>query len=509
VTESAARSGLPGLGVAFEHSVSVRPDEPFLRDPEDHELTWGQAWGRMQIAAARLADLGVGRGSVVASWSVNELDLFVTMLACWSLGAIFSAVNVDQPEPVLNEMTQRIRATVCVVDGNRDLPAAGDETAVMRLADLFEGGSPTSERAPVWSDPTAPAFILFTSGSTGTSKACVLDNRHLAWGGEEWARSSDMTREDSVITLGSLCHVNAIWGLGASLVNGTRHTFERRFSASRFWPRAEAAGATMFDYVGAVISILLRTPPPTRPTPIRVGLGGGARVEDILAFRERFGPLLLESYGLSECMNPINQREREFKLGSIGKVTRPFDARVVDAEGAPAEQGELQLRPKGPGTVFVGYLGDPEATANAFTDDGWFRTSDVVRHDTDGYFYFIERDAQLIRRRGENISAFDLEGVFLEHPAIRYCAAVGVPAELGDDDVLLAVEPEDDAVVDPSELLSWVRGRVAPFMVPRYVRFMELPMTPSERVRKHEIRRDGVTADTYDGEADGTSPSRA
>jgi crotonobetaine/carnitine-CoA ligase len=217
-------------------------------------------------------------------------------------------------------------------------------------------------------------------------------------------------------------------------------------------------------------------------------------------FEERFGVPLVECYGLTECLVPIYQSLSNRRIGSAGLLSERFEARLVDERGreaAPGEVGELYLLPKEKRTIFDGYWGDAEATADAFVN-GWFRTRDLLRRDEDGYFYFVDRAGQVIRRRGENISAWELEGLLLRHPAIRLCAAIGVPSELGEEDVLAAVELEPGAKLEPDDFLAWAAECVPPYMVPRYLRVGPLPLTASERVRRQQLKVDGVTPETID-----------
>jgi crotonobetaine/carnitine-CoA ligase len=492
------------LDAFVARAVRGQPDATCLIDPEDRRLSWVEFDRAAGRAAGALRSAGVRPGDVVASMCANELELIVAIFGAWRAGAVFAPVNPAHRGAVRRSLLELAAPRLVLVgdeldgDGVELLRELG--TASLSLSELE--GSPPSEVATARVDPEALALLLFTSGSTGVSKGCALTHEYLVWGGEQWVWQGELTPDDSVMTVGSFSHISPWCAFAGSVVNGTPHVLERRFSGSRFWSRAAATGATMFDYVGAMVAILLQAEGDPRPNRLRAALGGGAREAEIREFEERFGVKLLEAYGLTECTVPILQRESERRLGSMGRVSSGFEARVVGAEGRLAALGELQLRAPHPRMMFSGYWRNREATAAAFDGD-WLRTRDVVRVDDDGYFYFVERTGELIRRRGENISAFDLEGCFLEHPAIHNCAAIGVPDELlGEEDVLLAVELHDGQVVEPRELLTWAEDRVASFMVPRYVRYMTLPMTASERVEKHKLRAAGITTDTFDREGE-------
>ena len=193
-------------------------------------------------------------------------------------------------------------------------------------------------------------------------------------------------------------------------------------------------------------------------------------------------------------------------LGTCGKVRAGIEARVVDendCEVASGEIGELMVRADRPWSMNSGYFGNPEATARAWRN-GWFHTGDAFRRDADGNFFFVDRMKDAIRRRGENISSFEVEAEVGSHPSVQECAVVAVPSELGEDEVLVALVAQPGVEIDPKQLIEYLIPRMAHFMVPRYVRIvLELPKTPTQKVQKHLIRGEGVTADTWDRERAG------
>ena len=253
-----------------------------------------------------------------------------------------------------------------------------------------------------------------------------------------------------------------------------------------------------------MIAILLRRDEMPGPSSrLRAGLGGAARSDEMAAFQERFGIPLLECYGLTECCLPIYQRESELVQGTIGRLADSVDAKIVDENGealASGHRGELWLRARDPRAMFSGYWRREDLTQAAF-DGPWFRTGDICILDKQGYFHYIDRKRHFIRRRGENISAFEVEGIIFNHPDIANCAVIGVPADIGEEDILAAVQAKDGATIEPAALLSWCVGHLAPFMIPRYVRVMQLPLTPSERVEKQKLRDEGIPPGTYDAQS--------
>ena len=233
--------------------------------------------------------------------------------------------------------------------------------------------------------------------------------------------------------------------------------------------------------------------------------------EDSRLFRERFGFDVFTVFNMSEISCPIRSDDNPSERGSCGKLRPGVEARIVDehdCEVAVGGVGELVLRADCPWTMSHGYLANPEATASAWRN-GWFHTGDGFRRDHDGNYFFVDRIKDAIRRRGENISSFEVESEVMNHPSVLEAAAVGVPSEFGEEDVLIAVVQNPDAAVTSENLLHHLSSRMPHFMIPRYIRFMDsLPKTPTAKVEKHKLRNEGVTPDTWDREAAGVRISR-
>ncbi|MBX3598839.1 MAG: AMP-binding protein [Rhizobiaceae bacterium] len=503
----------PSLGQVLARAAVERPEMPFLSDTFGTTLNFVEFERIVCQAAGWLQEIGVGNGDRVCSIASNSISWFALTFGAWRLGATVVPLNHELRGRMLAAMIVDSDSTAIFADDDGDKalqsidssnsPPRDKVFALHKLREHQGPGVPPGEF-----DPEAPALILFSSGTTGVSKGCVLSHEYLTWCGEEFSRAGDLTPADSVFTSGPFFHINAWWAFAGSIVTGIHHTFDVRFSASHFWERAAKAEATIFDYVGVMISILLRR---TEPLPaelkLRAGLGGAARPDEIELFRQRFGIALLECYGLTECCLPIFQRESEFRPGSIGKASEYFDARLVDSERnevPDGQLGELWLKPLQRRVIFSGYFQRDNLTSAAF-DGPWFKTGDICRRDREGYYYYVDRKRHFIRRRGENISPFEVEGTIFEHPDVANCAIIGVPAEIGDEDVLLAVQPRTGSTINPTELFYWCADRLAAHLVPRYIRVMELPLTPSERVEKQKLRDEGVTPDTFDAEQSGLS----
>jgi crotonobetaine/carnitine-CoA ligase len=358
-------------------------------------------------------------------------------------------------------------------------------------------------------EPELPALtggdiscILYTSGTTGPSKGVVLPhsaNVHIA---RSAIAFMDWGPQDTMYTAFPLFHVNAKFtSVLAAMISGARLVIDERFSASRFWDRMREEGVTGFNAMGSMMAMIFNQPERAddRDHPVNRTYCAATPAAVWRPFEERFGVRVLEHYGMTEI--GIATYNREGRVGSCGRPAPWFDVRLADDEdrdAAPGEGGELQVRPRLPGIVLQEYWQRPDATAEALRNL-WFHTGDRMRADEDGYLYFVDRTKDCIRRRGENISSWELETVVAGFEDVLEAAAYGVPSELGEDEVMVAVVLRPGATLDVDALYAFCEERVARFAVPRYVRVVdELPKTPSQRVQKFALREAGVTGDTYD-----------
>jgi crotonobetaine/carnitine-CoA ligase len=317
--------------------------------------------------------------------------------------------------------------------------------------------------------------------------------------GYEFTQRYVRAREDDVLfTSLPLFHVNAqsLTTVG-SIVSGRPMVLAPRFSASRYFDDLRAHRATVFNYIGAMLTMLYKQPerPDDADNPVRLTVGGAAPAEIWRTFEERFGLTILEIYGLTETATfCLGSPPDDIRVGKIGKPVSWSEVRVEAEGGAEApdgEPGEIVIRSKREHTLFLGYYKNPEATEQA-TAGGWFHSGDRGRRDSDGYFVFIDRLKDSIRRRGENISSYEIEQIVNAHPAVAESAAVGVPSELGEEEVMIVVVSREDGL-DPAELVEFCRERMAEFMVPRYVELRgELPKTATQRVQKYQLREQGT-----------------
>jgi crotonobetaine/carnitine-CoA ligase len=364
--------------------------------------------------------------------------------------------------------------------------------------------------------------LIYTSGTTGRSKGVMQTHRNFVLTGQSYPAWLDIRDGDRLYVCLPFFHINAqaYSTMGAI---GARATIvlAPRFSASRFWPEVRRHRVTHFNFIGAMTMILAGREETAEDTDnaVRVAYGGTKLPYELqMDIEQRFGLRIISGFGMSETTFGFVEDVHGYRRpGSIGKPRQHPDptvprneARLVDDAGhevGPDVVGELHLRNP---ALALGYFRDPERTAESFLPDGWLRTGDLLRRDADGFWFFVDRKKDVIRRRGENVSSVEVERVLVDHPAVQYVAVVGVPSELTDEEVLAWIVPRAGKTVDPAELLAWAGSRLARFKIPRYVRVVpDLPRTGSHKVRKEVLRDDWRTPDLYDREAARGDDARA
>ncbi len=345
-----------------------------------------------------------------------------------------------------------------------------------------------------------PLGIIYTSGTTGRPKGAVISHFNYINTGKMWAEHVIDIREDDILfTTLPLFHANAqMFTTMGALWSGRPFVLRERFSASRFFDEIRQYRATIFNYIGGMLTMLMKQPEKDSDpvNSARATFGGAAPREIWQDFERRFDVTIIEGYGLTEsgglCIfNPPDA----IKVGSIGKPAHFCEISIWDDENKAVpdgESGEIVVREKDLFSMFLKYYKQPEETENAWTN-GWFHTGDKGCMDEDGYYFFIDRIKDCIRRRGENISSFEIEKIVNSYPEVLESAAVAVPSELGEDEVKIYIIPKFGKNLDPEDIISYCEERMAYFMVPRYVEFLkEFPKTPTERTQKFELRKIGI-----------------
>jgi crotonobetaine/carnitine-CoA ligase len=352
--------------------------------------------------------------------------------------------------------------------------------------------------------------ICYTSGTTGPSKGVLSSYLHLNTMGRNC--TDQVTPEDRFLINLPLFHVGGTLYTMGALSRGASIAVMDKFETDTFFRVCADLGATQCLLLGAMAGFLLRSGPLEAEDRHKLRYVYVIPMsENPGALRERFGFDTATLFNMSEISAPILSETNPAAVGSCGKLREGYDARLVDendCEVPLGSPGELVLRAEIPWTMSHGYYKMPEATAKAWRN-GWFHTGDMFRKDDEGNYWFVDRAKDAIRRRGENISSFEVEAEVIAHPAVLECAVVGVPADGGEEDVLAVVVPKPGESLDPAELLRFLSDRLAYFMIPRYVRTVDaLPKTPTSKIEKHVLRSASVTDDTWDAREAGISFKR-
>jgi crotonobetaine/carnitine-CoA ligase len=505
------------------------PDRPLLI-AGDVVWTYGQALSIARRAATTLAAADVRAGDSVAILCGNRAEFLQAFLGCAFLGAVAVPINIasrgDQLRHILTNCGARLMVAeaglfgvVAPLLGTPGIALAriwligGDAPAVPPgvTVEPFALGAAGEDPAPV--RPGDPVAILYTSGTTGLSKGVLCPQAQYYWWGINSADLLGIVEGDVLMTSLPLFHTNALNAFYQAMLTGTTLAVEPRFSASGFWPALCRHRATVTYLLGAMVPILLARPESAedRAHGARIALAPGVPEGFHTPFRERFGIHLLDGYGSTETNFVIGSPQGEHRPGTMGRLQPDFEVRVVDEEDAEVPDGtagELVARAKEPFAFASGYVGMPDKTVETWRNL-WFHSGDRVIRDPDGYYRFIDRAKDAIRRRGENISAYEVEQVVLAHPAVATAAVFPVRSELAEDEVMVALVLRPGVALTPAELLDHCQPRLPYFAVPRYVELVaELPATENGKIQKFKLRERGVTSDTWDREAHGYKVSR-
>jgi len=362
--------------------------------------------------------------------------------------------------------------------------------------------------------PGDPLAILYTSGTTGPSKGVICPHAQMFWWGINAGALLELREADVLATTLPLFHTNALNAFFQALLAGATLDVAPRFSASGFWRMLIDSQATVTYVLGAMVPILLARPPAPeeRGHNVRIALAPGVPAHLHAAFTARTGIALLDGYGSTETNFVLGCGIAAQQPGRMGPVVPGFDACVLDADDNPLPDGiagELALRADAPFAFAQGYWSMPDKTVEAWRNL-WFHTGDRVVREPGGYFRFVDRLKDAIRRRGENISSFEVEQVLQSHPAIAGVAVFPARSELAEDEVMAAIVPRPGMAVEPAEVVGFCAGKLPYFAVPRFIELVEaLPTTESGKVRKFVLIERGVGPLTWDREQAGVVVTRA
>lgn len=477
--------------------------------------------------AQGLRRLGVGRSDRVAMLLPNCLELVATWFATAQLGAIEVPNNPGLKGDFLCHNLNNCGAAVLVADAGalaelaavqnrlpdvRTLVLVGADPAEARAAGVaidrivrFEEclvSSPVLDFDAVhYSDPMA---ILYTSGTTGPAKGALMSHHHCYSWAAAMAANLGYTTADSYFSALPLFHTDAqMFGVYLPLIYGNKATLVEGFSASRFWSQLRESGATATNLLGAMAVILMRAPPSADDArnPARV-CQCIPMAPDKEAFERRFGMRLVTGYGQTETSFVTLDTTDETRAGSCGKAHPDWDVAVVDDKDRPLPagvMGEIVSRPKKNWSMFSGYYRAEAKTVETLRNL-WYHSGDAGVMDEDGWLYFKHRLNEAIRRRGENISAYEVETLAEQHPDIVESAAFGIPSEFTEEDIMVVAMRRGGSDVTPNELLAHFQAKAPRHMVPRYIEITDspLPRTPTEKIARSVLRQRGLGETTFD-----------
>ncbi|WP_458413485.1 AMP-binding protein [Schinkia sp. CFF1] len=517
--------GIETFGEIVKYRAETKASERFIRF-ENRDLTYEEFHLSGNKVANFIASLGLAKGQTCAVMLPNSPEFLATWLGLARLGVIEVPINtafrgdllvyilnkaecqaivissqwVERLHHILGELTH-LRHVIVV--GEEYHPARGKITwhsyneMINKVSD-----APVDVRIK----PKDPALILFTSGTTGPSKGVILCHQANFSVAKTACELMNYNQNDRLFTAFPLFHVNARYTtILVALLVGCDVVMHSRFSASKFWDICRTENITAFNFMGTLLTMLMKQPELSNDAdnPVKKAFGAPTPLEIYEEFESRFQVKISEVYGSTELGTALYNPAESFRKGSCGYPVPVYEVEIHDEDGNPCPPGvagEIVARPKQPNIMFSGYYGMPEATVDVWRNL-WFHTGDTGRMDEDGYFYFIDRKKDVVRRRGENISSYEVERVINDHPKVFESAVIGVPSELSEEEVLAIIIVKEGKQLQPEELLDFCQDRMAHFAVPRFIRFVkELPKNTSQRVEKYKLRQEGISADTWDRE---------
>jgi crotonobetaine/carnitine-CoA ligase len=519
------------LRYALERNARSQPDKVFAAFAGGERWSFAQTLQQVRITAANLHALGVRQGDHVVLMLPNSALALRVMFAINYLGAVYVPVNPALKGSALQHILADSGAAVAILhEAVLDQVIAADAPALSTVICAATRPSRAPERITFHDivaldradTPPAPEprpiqpfdtqSIIYTSGTTGRSKGVLSSYMHSysSMSPDTW---HCLTADDRQLLHMPVFHVGGAFIACVALCVGSSIAVVDGFKTELFWSQIRELEVTSAFLLGAMATFLLKQPSRAddREHPLRmvfiVPLGQSGP-----AFRERFGVDVFTIFNMTEISTPLISSANPAKASICGRIRQGVEVRLVDANDcrvATGEIGQMVIRTAAPWSMNHGYHNNPQATADAWRN-GWFHTGDVFIRDEDGDFRFVDRLKDTIRRRGENISSYEVEVELLSHPRIREAAAIAVPSELSEDEILAVVAAVDGEALDPAEIIAHLVPRMAHHMVPRYIRIVDgVPKTPTAKVEKHILRAQGLTPDTWDRERAGIKIRRA
>jgi acyl-CoA synthetase (AMP-forming)/AMP-acid ligase II/enoyl-CoA hydratase/carnithine racemase len=510
------------INTAFKSAVDRFPDHVFIRFA-GKDITFGEVDVAVAKLAGGLQEVGIEEEDRVLVLMRNSVEMVYSWLAANRLGAMWVPVNVELKSLSLRHVVEAAQPKLALVDaefltefrslglvsdhltfikGSIDglsIQTNGDHIGSKQLSSLLESQA-ASVTSHVEVKPSTTAALLYTSGTTGKSKPCMLSHEYFILQARALIDNCGLRQDDVLYCPFPLFHADAsaLTTIPAILL-GAIAALSVRFSASQFWDEIRATKATVYDFMGATLALSYKQPPTDRDREHHIRLAWGVPIPNFAPdYEKRFGHKLITLYGSVEASLPIFQEPGSvLPLGSCGKVRPGHQVRIADDAGEelpPNTQGNLLLRSDAPNAFFKGYFKNPESTAAAFAGL-WFHTGDLAKVDEAGNVYFLGRSKDVIRRRGENVNASEVEDEFLQHPDVVVAAAYGIPSQLGpgtEDDIKLAVQMRSQRTVDERGLWEWSVKHMARFQVPSVIEIVEeIKRTPTGKLEKRGLTIEG------------------
>ena len=497
---------------SLKSQCESNPDRSWIFFNEK-SFSFGQIESMTNSIANGLKKIGISKNSTVGVMLPNCPEFIISWLGINKTGGIMVPFNIALKEKDLSYQINHSEIRVMFVHAflleqvlkvkgqcpnlQQLIVVGGEEGKEILKFENLLADSPKDPGTPV--DDLDVMEIIYTSGTTGNPKGVVWKHGALTIVANEVADFVEITSRDRLMVVLPLFHGNAQLSTAMSLVKGASMVIIPKFSATQFWDMARKYKCTEVNLLGPVLTMLYNQPPREDDSNNPINLVFCAATPPTIheAFEERFNLTIVEGYGLTETgintLNPVDKSKR--KIGSIGLPLRYNEVEILDENCnilEPEEEGEICVRPIGELERFwkIEYYKDPESTKILWRG-GWLHTGDMGKKDKDGFLYFLDRIKDIIRRRGENISSQEVEGVLIKHPQVLEVAVLGVPSEIGEEEVLALIVPKDPAnPPDSYELKKYCASMIADFKVPRYFKYVnELPKTPTGRVKKSELKK--------------------
>ena len=516
----------------LQRAASAHGEKPFM-DIGGREYSFADIERESSRLAHGLRGLGVKQGQTVVTVLDNNADAVFFWFAINKLGAISVPVNTAYKGEFLRHQIADAGAAVVVAESDYAERVGAVAAGLPALTALvFRGEQPKLDVAAlkvipvdairtedtsaldVAIKPSDLAMLIYTGGTTGPSKGCMVSHNYACALARQAVEMNGRTAETINWTPMPLFHMNATaTSVLAQMLVGGRVAIYPRFSVSNFWSEIERTGANDCNLLGSMVPLLANAPDNEamkRCFGQLKNIGAAPFPAELQAiWKKRFGVERagVPGYGLTEASMLTSQRSTQYAApGSSGKRNEWFDVRIVgdnDVELPPGEAGEVIARPRKANCMFVGYWNRPADTLNVM-GNMWFHTGDIGKFDQDGFFYFVDRKKDYLRRGGENISSYEMESTFRGHPAIQDVAVHAVLSELSEDEVKVTAILQPGSTMTEEQLCSWAVDQLPYFAVPRFIEFRtELPRNPLGRILKYQLRDEGTTSATWDRQTAG------